>query len=272
MKQVQITCIEVEVLLPAMAAGALDGDDAQNVYGHLAICPPCLKHLRDFQETVEQLAFVVPQIAPPSDLRGRVLQSVKAGPPVASAPLPLPLPLMAAAGSRPAARPEHPVLTIYRNAAPAVLAACLVLLVGAGFWMGTMREQLQMQDRQFAVATAVNNMLHDPQSSFATLKPIKADTLAAGQAIMAPQRREVGLMVTHLPQLPAGRVYQVWLLQRDAAPLAAGQFTVDDNGAVMTTMPAPNADTMDGLRVTDEPAGSPSPTSTGPTWLEVWYK
>lgn len=269
MKQVQITCIEVEVLLPAMAAGALDGDDAQNVDSHLAMCPPCLKHLRDFQETVEQLAFVVPQVAPPSDLRGRVLQSVKVS---AAAPrAPLPLPLLAATG-RPAARPHQKFLTIYRNAAPAVLAACLLILVGTGLWVGAMRQQLEIQGRQLTVVTAVGNLLHDPQSSFATFKPMKAGTLAAGEAIMAPQRREVGLIVTHLPQLAAGRSYQVWLLRRDADPLPAGQFTVDDNGAIMTTMPAPNADQMAGLRVTDEPTGNAGSTPSGSTWLEAWYK
>jgi hypothetical protein len=265
----QVTCIEVEVLLPAMAAGALDGDDAQNVYGHLAICPPCLKHLRDFQETVEQLAFVVPQVAPPSELRLRVMQSVKTSAPVARAPLSLPL--LPATNGRAAAPPPPKLLTIYRNAAPAVLAACVLILVGAGLWMGMMREQLQTQERQLQQQAAVYNMLHDPQSSFTTLKPPKADTLAAGQAIMAPQRREVGLMVTHLPQPPAGRIYQLWLLRHGADPVPAGQFVVDENGAVMTTMPV-STDQMAGLRVTDEPAGSPSPTPTGPTWLEVWYK
>ncbi len=268
----QVTCIEIEVLLPAMAAGALDADDAHAVHAHLAICPPCLLHLRDFQAAVEQLAFAVPQVAPPAELRSRVLYLV-AHSPAAAPPAALPLsfggPRIAA--NRVPAPAAGGLLPLYQRVAPALLAACLLLLVGTGVWAGTLRQQVLLQQQQLQGQATLNQMMHAPGVTLAALNA-QNNSPAHGQAVLAPHYQQVALLLTSLPQPPPGRRYQLWLLRHNAAPVPAGMFTVDEQGVgmVMVDTPADPAD-MAGLQITDEPAGG-SPAPSGTAWLEGWYR
>ncbi len=70
-------------------------------------------------------------------------------------------------------------------------------------------------------------------------------------------------VVYGLPQLPAGQLYQLWLIhdgQRDSG----GLFAVDDEGYAVLLIHAPRQlGQYQGLGVTNEPAsGSPAPTGT----------
>ncbi|MDQ2809640.1 MAG: anti-sigma factor [Chloroflexota bacterium] len=270
----QVTCVEIEGLLPAMAAGALDADEAQAAHSHLAICPPCLVHLRDFQAAVEQLAFAVPQVAPPAELRSRVLYSV------AHSPAPLPaaaaLPLSFGAPRLAAHRLPTPAASgigpLYQRLAPALLAACLLLLVGMGVWAGTLRQQVLLQQQRLQAQTTLEEILHTPGATLALLTA-PGNSPAHGQAVLAPRRQQVALLLTNLPQPAAGRGYQLWLLRRNAPPVPAGMFNVDAQGVgmVMVDTTAEPAD-MAGLQITDEPAAGGSPAPTGTAWLAGWYR
>ncbi len=270
----QITCVEIEVLLPAMAAGALDADDAHAVHTHLAICPPCLLHLRDFQAAVEQLAFAVPQVAPPAELRSRVLYLVAHSPAVAPAgPLSLPLGNGRVAGRRLPPPAVGGILPLYQRVAPALLAACLLLLAGMGVWAGTLSEQLAQQHQLLQQQAILSDMMHTPGVTLAALTAPANSGTARGQAVLAPRHRQVALLITSLPQATAGRRYQLWLLRHDAPPTPAGVFTVDDQGAGMVMVDTTADPTeMAGLRITDTPATDGSPAATGTTLLEGWYR
>ena len=270
----QVTCVEIEVLLPAMAAGALDADDAHAVHSHLAICPPCLLHLRDFQAAVEQLAFAVPQVAPPAELRNRVLHLVAHSPaaPVAAPPLPLSFGPPRTATTRVPSPALSGIGPLYQRLAPSLLAACLLLLVGTGIWAGTLRQQVLTQQEYLQRQTAFNDIIHTAGATFAPLTA-QGSSPAHGQAVLAPRHHQVALLLTNLPQPAAGRSYQLWLLRHDAAPVAAGMFSVDAAGAgmVMVDTPADPAD-MAGLQITDELTTGSSPTPSGTSWLEGWYR
>jgi anti-sigma-K factor RskA len=93
----------------------------------------------------------------------------------------------------------------------------------------------------------------------------------AGQTPVAPQAtarafwsRSRGMVFTaaNLPPLPAGRVYQLWVVTAQRAPLSAGLLTPDGQGSVSATFNTP-ADIPQpvALAVTIEPAGGvPAPT------------
>lgn len=256
-----VTCREVEPLLPATAAGALDVDEEETVRDHLAICPPCVKQLHDFQETVEQLAYAVPQVAPPLALRGKVLQAIAA---TAQQP----------ARSRPvalaAAAPRAPGRfgAAYSRFAPAALAACLLLLVGSGIWIGVMTQRVEMMNETIAQQQVLRDLLQQPNSQMALLKATNPDSPASGQAIMAPGHNRLGIMAAHLPT--TGGTYQVWLLKHgNTAPVLAGHLVCDGAGvawAVVDTPADPNQ--MAGIRITDTEQGN----STGTPVLEGWYR
>ena len=69
-----------------------------------------------------------------------------------------------------------------------------------------------------------------------------------------------------LPALPAGRVYQLWVIPPGApAPVSAGLVPIDSTGGARMTIDLPQGVTSVGtVAVTNEPgpAGSPGPTST----------
>ena len=269
-----LTCQDIELLLPATAAGALDGDEAQTVKAHLALCPPCLKHLHDYQETVEQLAYTVPQVAPSALLRDRVLGSLSTAPEVV-----MRAPGVASRnGSRPpvamrSMRPPSRLGQVYRRVAPAALAACLILLIGSGVWMGVMTQQLDFATRSMQQQASMRDLLRAPGAEMAPLKSTKAGSTAGGQAIMAPGRNQVAIMATHLPPLPSGRGYQLWLLQHgNTLPIRAAQLSVDGSGVLMNVVyVTADPSQMAGMRITDEPL-SGSDTPTGQSWLEGWYR
>jgi anti-sigma-K factor RskA len=67
---------------------------------------------------------------------------------------------------------------------------------------------------------------------------------------------------SNLPPLPAGRVYQLWVLTAQPAPLSAGLLTPDAQGGVNETFSTPpDIPQPVALAVTIEPAGGvPAPT------------
>ncbi|HET7077423.1 MAG TPA: anti-sigma factor [Chloroflexia bacterium] len=260
-----VTCREVELLLPATAAGALDVDEEETVRDHLAICPPCVKQLHDFQDTVEQLAFAVPQVDPPQALRAKVLQAIAVTAQPARGFRPVPL----AAAARPR-QPRAPGRfgAAYRRFAPAALAACLLLLVASGIWIGIMTQRVEMMNDTLAQQQELRDLLQQPNSQMAMLKATNPDSAASGQAIMAPGHNRLGIMAAHLPT--TGGTYQVWLLKHgNTAPVLAGHLVCDGAGvawAVVNTPADPNQ--MAGIRITDTEQGS----STGVPVLEGWYR
>lgn len=73
----------LDELIAAHALDALDADAAAAAERHLAECPQCRRQLEEYQAVVAGLAVSVPQVAPPPDLRDRILTAVE---PVVPAP------------------------------------------------------------------------------------------------------------------------------------------------------------------------------------------
>jgi anti-sigma-K factor RskA len=67
---------------------------------------------------------------------------------------------------------------------------------------------------------------------------------------------------SNLPPLPAGRIYQLWVVTSQPAPLSAGLLTPDAQGSVNETFSTPpDIPQPVALAVTIEPAGGvPAPT------------
>ena len=93
---------------------------------------------------------------------------------------------------------------------------------------------------------------------------LKGEQAAPQASARAFWSRARGLVFTgsQLPPLPADKIYQLWVLSAQPAPISAGLLMPDQNGFVTTsfdtppTIPEPVA-----VAVTLEPAGGvPSPT------------
>ena len=275
------TCEEIEALLPAAAAGALDPDETTLVQAHVVGCARCLPLLAEYEGVIEQLAYAVPQVAPPPQVFERLMAAVTApapaGAPVIAPPVSLavPAPLAAptprvvppaprlAAPASPRRRLLETIFGVYRQLAPVGLAVALVLLVLTAGWAADLNGRVEEQRQMIA-------MLRMPGSHAVALEPMTTPA-ATGVAYMVPGYTEMGLMVSHLMPQP-GRVYQVWLLMEDGRLVPCGTVEVDDAGVAMTRIQLPvDAARSKGIIITDEPPG-PMVAPSGTKWLEAEYR
>jgi anti-sigma-K factor RskA len=242
----------------AYVLGSLDRDERVAFEAHLAGCSECAAEVRSLQQVADALAQGVPQRTPRPELRHRVLQSLGKAP-----------------------SPEVSRHGLSQAARWFPLAAMIVLATGIGAYAVRLQtrvsilegrlEQALLQasaaERAVADARRVSGELESAMGVLAAPDLVRIDL--AGQAV-APQAsaralwsRARGMVFTasNLPALPAGRVYQVWVVTGQA-PVSAGLLSPDPTGTGLTyfntppDIPPPAA-----VAVTIEPAGGvPAPT------------
>jgi anti-sigma-K factor RskA len=239
--------------------GSLDPREKALFEAHLSTCDECAAEVRAFRRVTTALARGVSQPAPGLDVRTRVLAGVG-------------VPSQATRAPRvaSAARPWLP------------LAALVVLAVGMGVYAGWLQvrvtvlearlEQalLQAAAAETAVADArrVNTELQSAMGVLAAPDLVRIDLAGQAAAPQATARalwsraRGMVFTATNLPPLPAGQVYQVWVVPAAQPPISAGLLMPDPAGAGQSyfntppDIPPPAA-----VAVSIEPAGGvPAPT------------
>ena len=127
------------------------------------------------------------------------------------------------------------------------------------------KEKLEVQRREIEQIRA---LLAAPETRAVQVKLASAET--SGFKIF--WNEETGLLVTaqDVPDIPAGRVLQLWIVPKQGTPISAGIFQPEANGTVLKlTRPAAPIRMKDAaaLTITVEPAGgSPQPT-VEPQWI-----
>ncbi|MBI2188690.1 MAG: anti-sigma factor [Acidobacteria bacterium] len=243
----------------AYVLGSLDPDERAEFESHLAGCEDCAAEVRALGRVTEALARGVAQRTPPPELRDRVLATF---------------------GAPPQARPAARVRAGARSWLP--LAALVVLTVGIGVYAAWLQvrvtvledrlEQalLQASAAEAAVAEArrVNTELQTTMGVLAAPDLVRIDLAGQAPAPQATARalwsraRGMVFTATNLPPLPAGQVYQVWVVTAAQPPISAGLLMPDAGGGGQTyfntppDIPPPAA-----VAVSIEPAGGvPAPT------------
>jgi anti-sigma-K factor RskA len=178
------------------ALGALTPEEARAFEEQLRRDPELQKLCRELQDVTAGLALNVTAAAPSPQLKERILA--------------------ATAGSArekivrlPETRDERkPAFTWI----PWALAACFAVLAGA-LWL---RPPASEPARQIA-------MLNPP--------PAVTNSTASGISMWDPVKKEGTLIVQNLAPVPAGKDYQLWVIEKGKAPVNAGVFSVDMNGS-----------------------------------------
>ena len=236
------TCEQFAEIYELYALGALEPAEQSEIEEHLRTgCPACSSGIRSAAAFGSILATMPEQVQPPSRLRRRVLASVGIGQ--------------------------------SRRIWSPVLAALSVALMMALVWLG--REK---RDRDLALVEARDEIrrsaadLAGARSALQFLDAPETRQVVFGQGKPQPPRgsvfvnpeRGVLLIASNLPQAPAGKTYELWLIPRKGAPQPAGLFQSDPQGSAMHLRPGPvDVAATGAVAVTLEPAGgSNAPTAT----------
>jgi anti-sigma factor RsiW len=239
----------------AWVLGALPEDEHERFAAHLAGCAICRREVAELQMVADTLPLAAPQVAPPPELKERIMAAVRAeaavlaaaGPEADVAAIPeAPEAAPAAPARRP--RPERskrergwwrrPLLALRPLPAAALAAVLIALGVGAGVLLsgggGESARTVQAQ--------------------------VVAPSAPSARASLTVSGDHATLSVSGFPAPPSGRVYQVWVKRpgRDPAPTNA-LFSVRDGRATVEVPGSMRG--VDQVLVTDEPdGGSRKPT------------
>jgi hypothetical protein len=221
----------VDELIAGHALRALSSEDEERVVVHLAECERCRRRLRETEAVAASLAYGVPQVAPPPELRGRVLaiaEPVVAGP-AAEAPVAERPAAPARQGTRRGWWPRVSLVAV-----PAMAAALAAMLA----WNVSLRNDLSTNRSDLANGAAVT---------------------LPGVGNVVAQTDGNATLFAHLRAAPAGKTYEAWVI-RGSVALPAGVFKGGGTVELKLTQAAKPGDR---IAVTIERAGgSRKPTTT----------
>jgi anti-sigma-K factor RskA len=217
----------VEELIYGQAVHALSSDEEEQVALHVAECDRCRRQLREAEAVAASLAYAVPAVAPPPDLRDRVLAAVE--PVVEAAPA-------GQHATEPLRRPSRPAWwpRFAAVAVPVMAAAIIGMLV----WNVSLRGDLSSLHEQ---------LYHDSAGNLS----------GVGNVIVSPDGQAT--LFASVGRAPAGKTYEAWVIRGKVA-LPAGLFQGGGTLKLTLTRPAKPGDV---IAITVEPAGgTKAPTTT----------
>lgn len=195
----------VHELTAAYALDALDPDERREYEQHLAGCESCRDELASFWETTEALAVAAtgaqPSAAPSDALRDRILTAAQAERQVV-------VPF------EPRRRSLAPVL----GAAAAVAA---VIALGIGLWAAQTSSDLDSVRTALERERAAAAVLADPAARTVALEA------GSGRLVVTEDGR-AALVLHNLPPAPAGKTYELWIVE-GSTPKPAGLFPGSDD-------------------------------------------
>jgi len=179
----------IHELTAAYALDALDAEERRAFEAHLATCESCQEELASLASTTEALAVAATGPVPRDDLRDRIVAAARAEPQV----------LVPFEPRRPR---SIPLLA-------AVSAAAAVVALALGLWAVRLSGDLDE-------ARSALEVLGDPDSRTVALQT------GQGRLVVDPDGRAV-LVLNGLGRAPAGKTYEVWVVEGDV-PAPAGLF------------------------------------------------
>jgi hypothetical protein len=242
---------DLHSLSGAYALDALDSPAERERFArHLSRCPSCANEVRGLREVATALAFAATAEAP-ADMRGQVLAAAartrQLPPEVRSHRL----------HARPQ-RPQRPQRTL--PWVPWLSGAVALASIAAAVFFGLSQSHTQDELNQArAQNQALSVVLSAPK-----VQVLSQVSASGGKAIvvLAAERHELAVVTTGLPALPAGKVYQLWLISK-AKITSAGLLPTAKSGQTPAIL-ATGVVKGDALGLTVEPAPGSAQPSTKP--------
>lgn len=234
---------------PAYVLGALSPGETREFEAVLARSPELRAEVARYREVTAVIGTSQP-VEPPSDLRQRVLARARREGPF-----------------------EAPVVPIRRRQWIPWLAAAagIVLAIGLAWQNQTLRRSLSAADSSLARMSA--RLSERERLLTGILDPgvelVRLDATGEQPPAIRIYRNRVTrtaiLHGTRLRPAPAGRAYQLWLIE-DGQPIPSQVFNAAADGTVVVEGIPVTVDNLQAFAITEEPAGG-SPQPTGPILL-----
>jgi anti-sigma-K factor RskA len=162
----------------------------------------------------------------------------------------------------PPAVPGTPRGSLWTLALGIGLAATLLLSVGLFFQTGALRRTLADREEQLARRERTLNALLEPGVQLTTLTAT-GDAPPIVQVFWNRPGKTLVLNTFRLQPVPAGRVYQLWLMPKNGKPIPSITFNTESTGhQLVEAVSVPSDTELGGFALTVEPeGGSPQPTS-----------
>lgn len=248
-------CERLQDVIVEVAAGTASPDDARVLDAHIATgCPTCAGRLAEAQAVGGRLALALPQVAPSSAVRERLMERI-GGDPGVVIPFPERVP------SKPARSPWLPA---------AVAAGLAAALAGIAVYVplardrDELRSELARLDGELRAAADTLRVLRSPSVQVVSLGGAEPQPGARGRIFWDRARGEWRFYAAELRPPAAGRTYELWLIDDQDRKIPAGTFDVDARGEAELRVSLPrDIGTIVAAAVTDEPAGGvPQPTGS----------
>jgi anti-sigma-K factor RskA len=239
--------------LPLYALGALDGDERLRVQTHVEDCSSCRQELERLRGDVALLALSASGPRPPLRSHERLMVAIGKEPRRAQVRSLKP-------------RPWRSILE-WTAAAAAVIVVVVLLRQNANLhqriaqlYAQTSEEQQQLVQAREFLAT-----LTSADAQHFTLVAGKTPPQPQGKAIYVRHSGTLVFLASNMPELPAQKTYELWLIPSTGAPIPAGLFRPNPHGAAVLIQPQLPTTGVEAktFAITVEPKnGSAAPTST----------
>lgn len=231
--------------LAAYALDALDAEETSALEDHLPTCEACRAELADYQRLSAGLLSALPPQAVRPALKRTLEKRLSS-----------------------LARSTRPQFKLSRS--QAVFVSALVILIALNvvsiFQVFSLKQQQNELSRQYYSDQTAVAMLAYPSTQTIGFE----QNGVSGSLLVDKKRNLLAVFAWHLPSPPAGKTYQMWLIDPQGDRTSGG-FLMPETGQPFVmeviTSPQPLRD-FNGLGITLEPLGG-SPQPTGPKILRV---
>jgi anti-sigma-K factor RskA len=207
------------------ALGSLQGNELAALQAHLLSCADCRRELEFLRGDMALLAMSTAGSAPPRRAKQRLLDAIAREP-------------HGVAASIPSQRGFWTLVPWFATAAAALM---VVLLLRQNSELknsvATLSSLFADQKIQLEHAQEVVETFTAADSQQVTLVAAKNAPQPQGKTFYLRDKGRLIFLANNLPQLPPEKIYELWLIPKTGAPIAAGLFKPDNRGGASVVNP-----------------------------------
>jgi anti-sigma-K factor RskA len=246
---------ELEGIAALDAIGVATVEEEAEFHAHQDDCPHCRTIADEYRETASMIALSLDAVAPPKELRSRILHAVERGDDTADT--------------------TSKIVPLRRmRIRPWWLATAATLFLALWGWrevgVRVLRERARSLNAEIVQLSEENALLRTQRDKLATdfaavssrqtrvfsLAGQRVAPSASAKVFLSPEQRRAVVFFYNLPSNPTDRSYQLWIIRADQPkPQSAGVFDATNGNATLSVENLPAGKELKALAVTLEPKG-----------------